>query len=88
MSNECMSLPPLKPCPFCGGEATFGKVCAYLSEGRNVKCVKCGARSNSYLIDTPKMTLTGADDGTRLTVEQAKEKAAAAWNRRAGESNV
>ena len=21
MSNECLSLPPLKPCPFCGGEA-------------------------------------------------------------------
>ena len=21
MSNECMSLPPLKPCPFCGGKA-------------------------------------------------------------------
>lgn len=87
MRNECMYMTPLKPCPFCGGEAVFGKVLAYMSEGRNVKCVKCGARSNSYLIDTPKMTFNGADDGTRMSVEQAKEKAATAWNRRAGESN-
>ena len=50
----------LKPCPFCGGEATFEveRECFGHGEYHNkhfVKCKECGAKSPSqfeYLIDT------------------------------------
>lgn len=72
----------LKACPFCGGEATYGKVLGFSCEGRCVKCIKCGARSVPHMIDLPRMTENGLDERTRYDEEQAKEKAAEAWNRR------
>lgn len=48
MSNECMSLPPLKPCPFCGGGVRLTDVW----EEKNgslwfqVQCPHCGAMTD------------------------------------------
>lgn len=43
MSNECMSLPPLKPCPFCG----FPQIALYQKEDGyrfKVCCFNCSAQ--------------------------------------------
>lgn len=40
----------LKPCPFCGGQATVQEYpIAYCKTTYFVKCTNCYARSNSYL---------------------------------------
>lgn len=75
-----MSDPQLKACPFCGGECTYhttpgswGYYPARLSAG----CAKCR-------INSPGIDLREYDhEKDRLTVAQAKESAAAWWNRRA-----
>ena len=76
----------LKPCPFCGGKAGFTDVMMYANDGQCVKCLQCGARSKTVPIDLPEMKFCNsglfADENTRYTKEQAKEKAAEAWNYR------
>ena len=43
----------LKPCPFCGGDATLKKESVCIGHGDNdtmfyVKCHTCGGRSNGF----------------------------------------
>lgn len=79
----------LKPCPFCGGEAKVGDYMLYASSGKHIKCTRCSARSGFYLIDSPKVDFTKKlDESTRYTEEQAIEKAAEDWNRRAASNGV
>lgn len=73
----------LKPCPFCGGAAIFKETHIYIEKGYVVKCVQCDAKTTVVLVDHPKFTANGLDESTRYTEEQAKEKAAEKWNRRA-----
>lgn len=71
MSNECMSLPPLSECPFCGFEAEVKtlKRSTFFKKKQDafyIRCNVCHATSQAV-----------------FTVSEARE----AWNRRAGESN-
>lgn len=62
----------LKPCPFCGGEA-------FVSEDK-IFCLDCHARIpfESYYYGQPRELLISKK------MENAREKAIEAWNRRAG----
>ena len=63
-----MSSPKLKPCPFCGGEPEFHRLCDgwYVA---GIMCTSCAANvcSQGYETETP---------------EQAEESAIKAWNSR------
>lgn len=59
---------PLKPCPFCGGEAEKKKYFFQHKLVYVVMCGGCGSRSPMFL-------------------EEAKERAIEAWNRRANDEN-
>ena len=76
----------LKPCPFCGGKATYGRCMTYTAEGWCVKCTKCGARSVPIYENLPTMTSGGLDETTRYNTEEAKRKTAEKWNRRANDA--
>ena len=73
----------LLPCPFCGSNAVARDCKLILSDGIIVQCSKCQARQTLVLIDHPRLTVNGLDESTRYTREQAIEKAASEWNRRA-----
>ena len=73
----------LEPCPFCGGKAVMMECKVFLSDGVMVECSRCTARQAVKLIDHPKITVNGLDESTRYTRDQAIEKAAGDWNRRA-----
>lgn len=76
MSNECMSLPPLIPCPFCGG--VRAEVLNLLEEQPEMEVV--GISKDNWNVVCQDCYGMG---GTRRTAVEAME----AWNRRAGESN-
>jgi len=91
MSNECMSLPPLKPCPFCGGlDLDYSQKRVQCDHGRNTRfhsavyCRKCNAYGRRVLSE--KAWSRDYEALKRITVG-LREKAIEAWNRRAGESN-
>lgn len=68
--KEGVEMSELKPCPFCGGQATL-----FVDGGVRVLCPKCGA-STKILRDS--MTTRGvAGNATEAVIE--------AWNRRADE---
>ncbi len=75
----------LKPCPFCGAAAEVGDVLAYRDKGKAIRCTKCFARSMFVFVDRPKVNLftNEVDESTRYTEDQAAQKAAEKWNRRA-----
>lgn len=77
MSNECMSMPPLKTCPFCGGEAellytkSFGAFYSNIPWGKEydrkvIRCKRCKVETKKFA---------------------TKKGCFNAWNMRAGESN-
>lgn len=70
----------LKPCPFCGGEATTKEQNIYVYEAIFVHCKNCNARVMEYFSDAPNMK------GVILGREKATEKAIEAWNRRADDA--
>lgn len=37
----------LKPCPFCGGKATFYTESSYPDEWTGILCSKCGFKTNA-----------------------------------------
>lgn len=77
----------LKPCPFCGGEATVQFVkAAYVKKefhGRFVfaGCTKCHIATPLFNANNK----TGSPLRNKAGEENAKAKAIEAWNRRAGE---
>ena len=72
MSNECMSLPTLKPCPFCGEIPKIFPI--NTPRGGFVYMVYCGWERCEVKPETK----------TASELEHLIE----VWNRRAGESNV
>ena len=68
--KEGVEMSELKPCPFCGGQATL-----FVDGGVRVLCPKCGA-STKILRDS-MTTLGVAGNATEAVIE--------AWNRRADE---
>ena len=67
----------LKPCPFCGGEASIREQTIYLYKAIYAHCTNCKARVMEYFSDAPNI------DGVTLGKEKATQKAIEAWNRRA-----
>ena len=71
----------LKPCPFCGGEATFSTGNLYHKFVVSVRCKICGARTigepfgNNGTLKIEEIS----EDGKEI----ARGKAAVRWNRRA-----
>ena len=74
----------LKPCPFCGSDASIKSGNLYMDVAYRVECSKCFAMTARFLVNHPKVDLTDGtlDESTRYTEEQAKKKAIEAWNRR------
>lgn len=65
----------LKLCPFCGGKATLK---ATNNRGFIIWCAcNCGARTMGYYPDMNK------EDNILNNIEECKERAIKAWNRRA-----
>lgn len=94
MSNECMSLPPLKPYPFCGCNASLEHSGIEKTRNRDngdlitrwkVRCNNCGTEKDGgcseyvFLNDETLMLKSRSFDGRRNAIEK--------WNRRAGETN-
>ena len=76
----------LKPCPFCGGAAEIVECNVYLDKARRVRCTHCGVSTPPVLVDHPAYTADSSpylDESTRYSAEQASEKVAERWNRRA-----
>lgn len=70
----------LKPCPFCGGEATYSTGSLYHKWTVSVRCRECGARTvaepfgNNGTLAYEQISGDGK--------EAAREKVAERWNRR------
>ena len=71
----------LKPCPFCGGEATTHYQPLYTEKGVCVFCVECKARSRFFLGDC-KYTFYHGEKNVYISMERATSDAIEAWNRR------
>ena len=68
----------LKPCPFCGEKATLKAV--NKSYGLTIWCAcGCGARAEGYCPNTDN------EDTTMSNIEECKNRAITAWNRRAND---
>lgn len=69
----------LKPCPFCGGEATIIETKLYLAEAMQIHCKKCS-------VHTPKKVFNHLrySEGEEIYVTQtmAIEEVTEHWNRR------
>lgn len=70
----------LKPCPFCGGKAEIRRGKIYLMDTVQAHCTECGASMPKVPINHLLYTQGKA---VRLTEEQAMQKTANEWNRRA-----
>ena len=84
MSNECMYLPTIRECPFCGGTELF--------VGTIAECEMQDESHPDYYSNSRIYTVVcdymnggcGASIGGGC---KSEKEAIAAWNRRAGESN-
>lgn len=74
----------LKPCPFCGSEAVIKAV--NKSYGFTIWCQckdgNCTARTAGYCTDTNN------EDNSLENIENCKNKAVKAWNRRANDGKT
>lgn len=71
----------LKPCPFCGGKAEIRRGKIYLVDSVQAHCTECSVAMPKVPIN--HLLYTQGKE-VRLTEEQAMQKTANAWNRRAG----
>ena len=62
----------LKPCPFCGGEASLINTFALGCECKSVQCIRCKAKVNNF---------------SAQTKEISAQLATAAWNRRVNDES-
>lgn len=80
----------LRPCPFCGSDASIKRGNLYMDVTYRVECNKCFARTALFFVNHPRVNLTDGkpDESTRYTEEQAKRKAAEAWNTRISDAQT
>lgn len=76
----------LKPCPFCGGKATFLTVTNKSSHSVvgvvfEIKCMKCGTK----FLKSYECEMFMDQDGGIQTGKDERMKAIADWNRRAND---
>ena len=77
----------LKPCPFCGGEATFSINATKSGNGQvgfefSIRCSRCNATVPRA---KQSVCLSMWADGSINLVDDGRGKAAAAWNERAND---
>ena len=72
----------LKPCPFCGGTGTIKAVNKNYGFTIWCQCKKCNARTNGYCPSTNN------EDETIESIENCKNRAVEAWNRRANDGKT
>ena len=81
-------MPDLKPCPFCGGKATF-LVSSTFSRGVvrgwefRISCTKCGVKTAK----TNYRCEVSLQNGEIVAETDERPAAIKAWNRRAGEED-
>lgn len=80
LPNKAVSLNDLKPCPFCGGEATFRNTSVYYTFAVYVVCIRCHTQT-AVIVYGDNGTLN-PEDFTRNGEKEAKFKAQKLWNRR------
>ena len=70
----------LKPCPFCGGKAEIKEGNSYWVPCVYTHCTECGTTLRKVPVEH---TIYTQGKQIRLTKEQAMQKTANEWNRRA-----
>lgn len=66
----------LRPCPHCGGAAILKRTGMLCVLGYQAVCAECGCTGRMVLEST------GSLSDTQRTLQQARQEAIAAWNRR------
>ena len=66
----------LRPCPHCGGMAILRRTGMLCVLGYQAVCAECGCTGRMVLEST------GSLSGEPRTLQQARQEAIAAWNRR------
>lgn len=78
---EAMQKPILLPCPFCGGEASSDGHCEYSKPLADTVWADGSPVTESFFVNCMKCQIS--NQGSLRGGFQTKEKAIAAWNRRA-----
>ena len=81
--NRMSELKPLKPCPFCGGEAEICTDVGIMGKFWFIRCKKCYSRGSGIYESGRKLE----PQEEHAAIMGAWEKAIEAWNRRAGEQD-
>lgn len=71
-----MKRTPLRPCPHCGGAAILKRTGMLCVLGYQAVCAECGCTGRMVLEST------GSLSDTQRTLQQARQAAVDAWNRR------
>lgn len=71
-----MKRTPLRPCPHCGGMAILKRTGMLCVLGYQAVCTGCGCTGRMVLEST------GSLSDTQRTLQQARQAAVDAWNRR------
>lgn len=75
------NLPDLKPCPFCGGEAEM-RVSDPFGADKLVRVICHACKSAGQAYSEGKSVFPVDDSKKYTTLEEAEQKAVAAWNQR------
>lgn len=75
------NLPDLKPCPFCGGEAEM-RVSDPFGVNKLVRVICQACKSAGQAYSEGKSVFPVDDSKKYTTLEEAEQKAVAAWNQR------
>lgn len=63
----------IKPCPFCGNEATVISTISFGKECKSVSCLKCHAKVNNFAY---------YDENNNYNEEKSENRAVEMWNKR------